>query len=196
MRAGSAGYAVLTGVDVALAAAGRDRGRRATKPLLMPLLIVGRDRPTQRALALCGVGDVALLGDGDTAFRVGLGGFLAGQVGWVAALRARPSAGLVRRHPSLLVPYAVAWAGLNAYLWPRTGRDRWPVVGYSSVLLAMALTALDRGGRTAAGGALFLASDALLAVERFGGRRLPAHEAWVMATYGTAQFLLAADGGR
>jgi uncharacterized membrane protein YhhN len=89
------------------------------------------------------------------------------------------------------VPYAAAWAALNAYLWPRTGRDRWAVVGYSSALLAMAVTALDRGGRTAIGGALFLTSDALLAVDRFGGRQLPGHEAWVMATYDAGQLLLA-----
>jgi hypothetical protein len=39
---------------------GRDRQRRLTKPLLMPTLMVGRDRSTHRALALGGAGDVAL----------------------------------------------------------------------------------------------------------------------------------------
>lgn len=41
------------------------------------------------------------------------------------------------------------------------------------------------------GGALFLASDCLLALEKFGGLRLPAHEGLVMATYASAQALLA-----
>lgn len=39
--------------------------------------------------------------------------------------------------------------------------------------------------------ALFLVSDCLLALEKFGGPELPAHEGLVMATYATAQALLA-----
>jgi uncharacterized membrane protein YhhN len=80
---------------------------------------------------------------------------------------------------------------LNAYLWPRTGKDRLPVLAYSTALLAMSLAALDSGSqRTAAGGALFLLSDTLLALEKFAGFQLPAHEGVVMATYTTAQVLL------
>ena len=57
-----------------------------------------------------------------------------------------------------------------------------------------ALVALDSGkARTAAGGALFMASDTLLALEKFAGVHLPAHEGWVMATYTGAQGLLAAE---
>ena len=44
-------YAALAAADTLLAATGRDRQRWLTKPLLMPALMVGRDRPTQRALA-------------------------------------------------------------------------------------------------------------------------------------------------
>jgi uncharacterized membrane protein YhhN len=59
-------------------------------------------------------------------------------------------------------------------------------------LLAMSLAALDSGSpRTAAGGTLFLASDTLLALEKFGGLHLPAHDGLVMATYTSAQALLA-----
>ena len=90
-----------------------------------------------------------------------------------------------------------AFGGLNAYLWKRTGKDRIPVIVYSAALLAMSLTALDCGPpKTAAGGALFLVSDALLALEKFGGVHLPANESLVMATYAGAQALLAGDGGR
>jgi hypothetical protein len=45
--------------------------------------------------------------------------------------------------------------------------------------------------RVAAGGALFLVSDSMLALEKFGGLQLPAHEGLVMATYASAQALLA-----
>lgn len=190
----SPAYVVLAVADTALAAVSVDRPRWVTKPLLMPVLMVDRDRPTQRALALCWVGDVALLGKGKAAFTAGLAGFLAGQVAWIAALRARPERGLLRRRPVLAVPYAAVWAGLNAYLWPRTGPDRFPVLAYSTVLVAMALTALDSGRpATAAGGGLFLASDSLIALGRFGDVHLPGHEGWVMATYTAAQALLATD---
>ena len=47
-------FAALAAADTFLAAAGRDRARWLTKPLLMPVLMAGRDRPAQRALALGG----------------------------------------------------------------------------------------------------------------------------------------------
>jgi len=185
-------YVALAAADVVLAAAGRSRARRFTKPLLMPALMVGRDRPTQVALGLCGAGDVALMGSSEAAFTAGLGCFLAGHLAWVPALRARGGGGLLRRRPALGLPVVLAWAGLNAYLWNRTGKDRLPVAAYSTVLAGMTLVAVDTGVPwTAAGGGLFMLSDSLIALERFGGVHLPLHEGWVMATYTTAQALLA-----
>jgi hypothetical protein len=55
-----------------LAAARHDRLRWLTKPLLMPALMVGRDRPAQGALALGWVRDVAFLGGSDAAFTAGV----------------------------------------------------------------------------------------------------------------------------
>lgn len=192
-------FVALAATDVLLAAAGRTRERWLTKPLVVPALLPGRDQATRRALVLGAAGDVALLGSGPVAFSSGLGCFLAGHLAWVAALRERRRRGSGRRGraaPAVAAAYGVTYVGLNAYLWPRTGRDRWPVVAYSTALLATALTALDCGDRRAAwGGALFLTSDALLALERFGDARLPGHEAWVMSTYAAAQALLAAGGG-
>jgi len=160
--------------------------------VLMPVLMVGRDRPTQRALALGGLGDVALLDGSEAAFTAGLVSFLAGHVAWVIALRQRPDGGRLRSRPVLAALQVGAFGALNAYLWKRTGQDRIPVIAYSTALLAMSLTALDCGPpKTAAGGALFLVSDALLALEKFGDVHLPAHESLVMATYASAQALLA-----
>jgi uncharacterized membrane protein YhhN len=191
-RRATAAFTALAALDTYLAATGRDRQRRLTKPLLMPVLMMGRDRPTQRALALGGVGDVALLGSSDLAFMAGLGSFLASHVAWIAVLRQRPGGGRLRARPVLAAPYVAAFAGLNAYLRTRTGKDRIPVVVYSAALLTMSLTALDSGSPTAtAGGVLFLASDSLLALEKFGDVHLPAHQGLVMATYASAQGLLA-----
>ena len=191
-RRATVAFAALAAADTLLAATGHDRPRWLTKPLLMPVLMVGRDRPVQRALALGGAGDVALLGSGEIAFTAGLVSFLAGHVAWIVALRQRPGGGYLRARPVLAAPHVAAFCAMNAYLWKRTGQDRIPVLVYSAALLAMSLTALDTGSpRTAAGGALFLASDTLLALEKFGELRLPAHEGLVMATYASAQALLA-----
>jgi len=62
-RRATAVFAALAAADALLAATGHGRPRRLTKPLLTPVLMAGRDRPVQRALALGGAGDVALLGD-------------------------------------------------------------------------------------------------------------------------------------
>jgi len=191
-RRATVAFVALAAADTLLAAAGQDRPRWLTKPLLMPALMVGRDRPAQRALALGGVGDVALLGSSEAAFTAGLVSFLAGHIAWIIALRQRPGGGRLRARPALAAPHVAAFGALNAYLWKRTGKDRIPVLVYSAALLAMSLVALDSGSpRTAAGGALFLASDSLLALGRFGDVRLPAHEGLVMATYTSAQALLA-----
>ncbi len=113
-------YAALAVLDTCLAATGRDRQRRLTKPLLMPALMVGCDRPT------------------------------------------------------------------------RTGKDRIPVLVYSTVLVTMSLAALDsQSSKAAAGGALLMASDSLLAFEKLGDVHLPGHGGLVMATYASAQALLA-----
>ena len=184
-------FAALAAADTVLAASGRDGLRRLTKPLLMPTLLRAKPRATQRALALGGLGDVALLGKGDAAFTLGLVSFLAGHVAWVTALRPK-SAGVLAKNPAAALPYLSAWAGLNAFLWPKTGKDRFPVLVYSTALLATALAALDTGDKAVAtGGALFLLSDALLALEKFGDVQLPLHEGIVMATYTTGQALLA-----
>jgi uncharacterized membrane protein YhhN len=182
-------YPALAALDTVLAAAGRTSQRRFTKPLLMPTLLLGKPRPVQRALALACAGDVALLGEGDAAFTVGLGSFLVGHVAWVAALRPRSTGAAT---PVRCAPYIAAWAALNAYLWSRTGRDRLTVLAYSSALLGTALAALDTGDpAVTAGGALFLGSDALLALERFAHVTLPLHEGLVMASYTAGQALLA-----
>jgi uncharacterized membrane protein YhhN len=185
-------FVTLAAADTLLAATGHHRQRWLTKPLLMPVLMAGRARPAQRALALGGAGDVALLGSSEIAFTAGLVSFLAGHVAWIIALRQRPGGGCLRARPALAAPHVAVSGAVNAYLWKRTGKDRIPVIVYSAALLAMSLTALDTGSpRAAAGGALFLASDTLLALEKSGGLHLPAHEGLVMATYATAQALLA-----
>jgi uncharacterized membrane protein YhhN len=99
---------------------------------------------------------------------------------------------VIARRPALVLPYVAAWVGLNAYLWPRTGKNRAPVLVYSAALLSTALAALDTGDAvTAAGGVLFMTSDSILALGRFGDVHVPGGEGVVMATYTAAQACLA-----
>jgi uncharacterized membrane protein YhhN len=189
-----AAFAALAAADAVLAVAGRNRERWLTKPLLMPVLVPGRSRAAQRALALSWVGDVALLGSGDAAFQAGLVSFLASHLAWIDALRKQPVRGRLGKHPALAIPPLAAGVAMNVLLWPRTGRDRVPVLLYSVALLAMSLAALDTDSPAAAtGGLLFLASDALLALRKFGVVDLRSADGVVMATYAAAQALLAAS---
>ncbi|HEX5296906.1 MAG TPA: lysoplasmalogenase family protein, partial [Streptosporangiaceae bacterium] len=114
-------FAALAAADALLAVTGHGRRRWLTKPLLMPVLMAGRDRPAQRALALGGAGDVALLGSSDAAFTAGLVSFLAGHLAWIIALRERPGGGYLRARPVLAAPHLAAFGAMNAYLWKRTG---------------------------------------------------------------------------
>jgi uncharacterized membrane protein YhhN len=66
------------------------------------------------------------------------------------------------------------------------------VLLYTIALVAMTLTALDTDSPAAgAGGLLFLASDALLALRKFGVVDSRSVDGVVMATYAAAQALLA-----
>ncbi len=193
-------YAAVAAADVALAARRARRGRRATKPLLMPLLaahVAGTDdaggaKPLILAgLALSGLGDLALLGEGDGPFAFGLAAFLAAHGCYLAALVPRRRGG-ARRAPWTAGAYGLAWCGLNAVLFPRTGRLRLPVLVYGSALTAMALAALDTGSpAVAAGGAAFLLSDSILALDTFGPLSVPGADGIVMLTYTAAQALIA-----
>ncbi|MBV9933100.1 MAG: lysoplasmalogenase, partial [Actinobacteria bacterium] len=111
----------------------------------------------------------------------------------LAAL-AKKRRGGIRKWPALAATYVVAWCVLNALLWPKTGKLRAPVVVYGSALAAMALAALDTGdAKVAAGGALFMVSDSILALRTFEAADIPNGDGLVMLTYTAAQALLA-DG--
>ncbi|GAA0399588.1 lysoplasmalogenase [Streptomyces luteireticuli] len=170
---------------------------RATKPVLMPLLaeyVLVRGGPPLLAVALllgC-AGDVLLQTGGEAAFLLGMGAFAAGHLcylGLFARHGSRP-AGRFRRLPG--AGYAAAWAATTGLLWPGLPeRLRVPVAGYGLLLTLMAYGALRTGRRGAAGGALFLLSDGLIASGLAEWPQAPAPQFWIMLTYLGAQALLA-----
>lgn len=170
-----------------------------TKPLLMPVLLVGvlfalpawRSRIALLiaiALAFSWLGDVSLLYSGNLGFLTGLGFFLLAHVAYlvllIGTLRER------RLHLGMAV-YAVWWVGLVLLLAPHLGVLLVPVAVYGLVLGAMAAWALLGNVWVAVGGALFLISDTLLGLNRFlPGFHFPEVDFAIMLTYIAGQALI------
>ncbi len=207
----AAGYVALAAADAVLAGrsgAAARRLRYVTKPALMPVLAAA-SRPTAptgitAAQALSWGGDVALLGSGERAFLAGLGSFFGAHVAYVAALA--PRGQRLTAPPTSGVKVALAlWSTTTPVMALAARRQdprlAVPVAAYSTVLAAMFATAarldpsLSRHGRRTVltGAALFLASDTILGLQKFVlGRKVPALETAVMATYTAGQGLIAA----
>ncbi|WP_371529939.1 lysoplasmalogenase [Streptomyces sp. NBC_01283] len=164
------------------------------KPLLMPLLaayvLTVKGPRLLTAALLCGWGgDVLLLFDADLAFLAGMGSFAAGHVCYLVLFRRHGTSRA--RGAWLVAAYATALVGTVAVLWPDLPPDmRGPVAGYSLLLTAMAFGATRLGLTAAAGGALFLLSDTLIATGVAEWPQAPRPDFWIMLTYIAAQFLL------
>lgn len=209
-------FLLAAAVDLAGVLAGLDTLHLVAKPLLMPLLagyaaVRGGPRLLIAALLFGWGGDVFLLADNDLAFLLGMGSFAVGHVCYLTLFgRGRGRGrGHARTRASLAagIAYAVVLVVFLVLIWPDLPAElRAPLTGYSLLLTAMAWRAGVLGRYAAAGGALFLLSDALIAMGIAEWPRLPAPDFWVMLTYIAAQFLLAlgvltaartaVDGGR
>jgi uncharacterized membrane protein YhhN len=162
----------------------------------------GYRRAVLAGMGLSCIGDIALMLPMD-AFVPGLVAFLLAHVCYIVAFRADIHAGRGLGVAAVLLG-AFAAGNLIA-LWPHLPADmRVPVLAYVVVLAVMAILALARHWRVptpqgidrrstawAAGGAvLFVASDCLLAWDRFGGG-LPMASLLVLSTYYAAQYGIA-----
>ncbi|ATL26754.1 lysoplasmalogenase [Streptomyces formicae] len=203
-------FAVAAAGDLGALLADFDPGHAVCKPLLMPLLaayVAVRGGPRLLVAALlCGWGgDTFLLLDADPAFLAGMGSFAAGHVCYLVLFRrhgdfrrygdlrryADGSGAARARGTALVAGYALALAVTVALLWPDLPADmRGPVAGYSLLLTAMAFGATAIGPAAAAGGALFLLSDTLIATGVAEWPQLPRPDFAIMLTYIAAQFLL------
>ena len=144
-------------------------------------------------------GDVALLWPVQ-GFLVGLVAFLLGHLSYLVALTRRVK---FLASPPAFGAWAIVAASVLAWLWAGVPAGlRVPVLVYVCALGAMAAQAssvwLARRGSVdavrwrsvAAGGALFVLSDAILAADKFvGGVPLPT--VWNLSIYWLAQWLIA-----
>ncbi|MEW2526989.1 lysoplasmalogenase [Streptomyces sp. NPDC047071] len=192
-----AAFALLALGDLAGVLAGSDTAHTLLKPLLMPTLALyvvfsGGPRLLVAALAFGWGGDTLLLADADPAFLAGMASFAAGHVCYLALFRWRGTAHPRPRGAGLVLAYGAALGVTVALLWPDLPPDmRVPVAGYSLLLTAMAGGATTLGLTAAAGGALFLLSDTLIATDVADWPQAPRPDFWIMLTYLAAQALLA-----
>ena len=147
------------------------------------------------ALALSTAGDVFLVADSEGRFRAGLVSFLLAHVAYGALFVGHVEApwwpGLGTAAAAVIV--VLAAGAVLAWLWPVLGGLRAPVAAYVAVIAAMALAALLADFATpwvALGAVAFVASDAVLAANKFRGP-LPGAGPFVWTSYCTAQGLLA-----
>jgi uncharacterized membrane protein YhhN len=159
--------------------------------------------PGYRALVVAGLacslaGDVFLMLPSDR-FRAGLGSFLAAHLCYVAAFSQAAGFQLA---PAALLPFAVLGAAVFAPLWPRLGAMRVPAAAYLLAIVVMGWQAaaqwlaVREGWALLAllGATLFVASDSLLAWNRFH-TRFRAAQLLVLGTYYPAQWLIALSVG-
>lgn len=155
--------------------------------------------PTYRNLVVAGLacslaGDVFLMLPGDR-FRAGLVSFLAAHLLYVAAFTRGSGFS-----PALEIGLPVAAWGVGFFLWlaPRLGPMRLPAAAYMLAIVAMAWSAggqwlaleTPRALAALAGALLFVASDSVLAANRFRGP-FPSAPLWILGTYYPAQWLIA-----
>ncbi|MBD9479972.1 lysoplasmalogenase [Pseudoxanthomonas sp. PXM02] len=162
---------------------------------LSPAGSAGYRRLIVVGLLLSTLGDVFLMLPFD-GFVFGLGSFLLAHIAYLVALRKRGGWWRVRWP---LFAYAVVASLVLTQLWPGLPGDlKLPVIVYVIALAGMAAQAASvwrehpgRATRVAAiGGAFFVASDALLALDRFSAS-IPMASVWVLTTYWVAQWCIA-----
>ena len=131
-------------------------------------------------------------------FRAGLASFFVAHVCYTFAFVSSGFAGDV----STALTLGVLAGMLLRLLWPHVRRERVPVICYVAMISLMAWSALGResapatpqpsGALAGLGAVVFMVSDAILALDRFGRPWYAAHAA-VMVTYYAAQILIAAS---
>jgi uncharacterized membrane protein YhhN len=191
-------YVALSLLHLGAKLAGLVELDRATKGLLLPalglgvvaVLLLGRLRmsiPVTAALlagiALSWLGDITL-----TDFTTGLTFFLAAHVAYIVVFHLA-----FRRRASWWSVGVIPWyAALLLSLWPYLGDSRVSVALYGAALGYMAVAATRGNAFTTLGGALFVASDSLLAFRMFTPLfQTPPEDALIMALYLAAQLCIA-----
>jgi uncharacterized membrane protein YhhN len=167
--------------------------------LLVPLVAVStglEEGGVLLALALLAstAGDVFLALEKKGFFVHGLVAFLAGHLTYIALFLSDllPIAGIGAERWIAMIMIPALALGLGRWMWPTLGPMQAPVALYTAAIAAMgtaaALSAFP-AGLVLTGALLFVASDSILAVNRFK-MPIPASGFFVWTTYYGAQVLI------
>lgn len=190
-------FALVAAVHLLLNGADATPWDSITKCLLAPLLagwVATSDGPRLLvvALGLCLAGDLFL--EIDDLFVVGMAAFAGAHIAFIRLFVRRGAVAGVRARPTLAVAYVVVAVGMVAWCWGGLEPTLKPAIPvYATLLVGTAATSAAVDVRAGVGGALFLASDGLIALSE-AGRIDPDATATglsIMALYLLAIWLLA-----
>ncbi len=203
-RAWAVAFVVVSLVQLTAVWVGGQTVARVAQWALMPVLAGGLVAATRWprghlvtwvlvAIGFSWLGDLvpSLVGD-DAAFLVMIGFFLLAQVAFIVAFAPDARRSVLHRRPVLLLPYAAVLVAMVGACASGAGSLLIPVAVYGGCLAAMAVLSTGVGRLAGTGGAIFLVSDALIALNQFVPSWDLAHQDfWVMLTYVSAQALIA-----
>ncbi len=177
---------------------GQGPGRAAIKMLAVGFLAVialrGGVGLLALALALSALGDFLLARPGDRAFLAGIGVFGAAHLVYLVLFVNMMDPGVIGFiRIALAVDFLFLAVALGRAFLPGAGDMRGPVAGYIVLLTVMGLAALAvPGWAVPLGAALFILSDSLLGLDRFGpaAARTSGQRLDVWASYYGAQIAL------
>ena len=178
------------------------------KPLTTFIILLGAAwlirpaPPLYRTLVVVGLGcslggDILLMLPGGR-MAGGIAAFLAAHLAYLVAFSLASPVALSQL--AWLLPFLALCGAILADRWGALGKLKVPLVIYTAVICTMAWRAAMRGQSVfiprqtflfgVAGACLFVVSDAILVLRRFG-RPFAAAESLGLATYWAAQFLIA-----
>lgn len=190
-----AAFAAVSVIHLILITADVSLWDTVSKVMLMPLLAgwaysQGAPRILILSLAFATIGDFAM--DFESLFLLGMAGFAAAHVCYIAYFVSRGAVDRLRGRLWLPALFAVAALALVVYIWsaPAIAELRIPIPVYALLLSATAVTAWAVDNRAGVGATLFLASDALIAVGIAERPQPEPAQLWIMVLYIVGQFLL------
>lgn len=203
-------FLAILAFDLFAVYSGYENLRSISKPLLMPVLIADFIFSTKAfvsslkkwvvlALVFSWLGDVLLMFDlmNNNFFIFGLIAFLIAHIFYIVFYERITRLENLRKNYWLFIPVLIYYSILIYVLSPHLGEMKLPVRIYGVVISYMLIQALQvariknkqASGMMIIGAILFIASDSILAINKFYSPFETAGIA-IMATYGIAQLLI------
>lgn len=207
-------FLICTGTNLWSEFQNWELGIWVSKPLLMTTLAIYHWLNTRKnasyftffillGLILSVSGDSLLMfqNRSDAFFLLGLGSFLFTHLFYTIAFLKYPSdkKGLIKRQPVWCIPVLIFLVLNSLFLWDGLSAAlKFPVLLYSTVISGMAISAINLSGKMTfdsfrvilSGVILFMISDTIIGLTKFGGGILQETRLLIMPTYILGQYLI------